>query len=50
MAFQMIFLHILILQILVICLFIELVVGHRPHDQPCQLERNLLQIQQELYL
>ena len=50
MAFQMIFLHILILQILVICLFIELVVGHRLHAQPCQLEQNLLQIQQELYL
>ena len=50
MAFQMIYLHILILQILVICLFIELVVGHRPHAQPCPLEQNLLQIQQELYL
>ncbi|KAJ6371404.1 hypothetical protein OIU77_001833 [Salix suchowensis] len=33
MALQMIFLHIQILQILVICLCIELVAGHKPQDQ-----------------
>lgn len=42
MALQMIFPHISISQVSVICQSIELVVDHRLHVQPCQLAQSLL--------
>lgn len=47
MALQMIWARILISQISVIYLSFELVAGHRPHVQLCQLVQSLLQILQD---
>jgi hypothetical protein len=44
MALRMICPHILILQILVICLSIELGADRKPRAQHCQLGQSLLQI------
>ena len=49
MALQMIFLHIQILEILVICLCIELVAGYKPQDQLFQSGLTLLPILCELH-
>ena len=49
MSLQMIFLHIQILEILVICLCIELVAGYKPQDQLFQSGLTLLPILCELH-